>query len=232
MSRTPIAMAWTKTWECGSAAVLAACFAASVAAADPPIAAPGDCSQPYHDLDTGPVPPSASSGGVAGPASSHFAPVSATQNVAAHLTGDLTGIKLQVAPKTSSGLTGLVSSIGGALGLVGESTVDAVQTDGQMLVNEVGDAGGTLVITTEEATGSLLGSAEDAGTALLGESVDSPLAGAGDAGASAIEGATDAGATLVNGLGDASGSLVQDAGGSLLQNTSDALITTTGGLLR
>jgi len=229
MSWTSTAATWTKTWEVATAALFAACFATPIAA-DPSIAAPGDCAQPYRELDTGPVPPSVSSAGVAGPASSHFAPVSTTQDVVARLSGDLTGIKLQVAT-TLSDPTSVLDSIGEALGLVGSST-DTVQSSAETLTNGVGETGGSLVNTTAEATGTVLNGADSAGSSLLGgaSSGEGTLGAPGDASGALIGGATDAGSTPTSGAGGAAGSLLQDAG-SFVQSTSSALTNTTGGLL-
>ena len=169
MSNTAIASAQMKRWVRGTTALLAACLAASTAAADSPsLAAPGDCAQPNRDFDSGPVLPNVSSGGVAGPPTAHFAPVAATQDVAARLPLDLTGITLQIVPATTSSSTSLLNTIGEALGLIDSTTVGALPTDGGQLVGEVGGAGGALLSGSGNAGATLLNSAGATGGTLAG----------------------------------------------------------------
>lgn len=241
MSSTAIDAARKTIWTWGSAALVAACLAVSSAAAESPsLAAPGDCAQPIRDFETGPITPSVSSGGVAGPPA--FSPVATTQDVVARLPLDLTGITLQVTTTTSSASTGLLSSIGAALGLVDSSSSTTLQTAGDA-VGAVGDAATTLVGSATSAGTPVVGNATDAGNTLVNGATDGTLLnGAGDATGTLVNGTSDATTTLLSGTNDATTTLlggatdtgtnlVQDAG-SLLQNTTSTVTGATGGLLK
>jgi hypothetical protein len=122
-----------------TAIVSAICTFAFSAAADSGVAAlaaPGDCAQPSADYETPPLYEQPA--GVSGSAADHFAP--------------------RVNDGIGSGLTGVVSGAGNAIGAEGLGAVAGSTTDalggGGLTGSALGTATGTVDALTDTATGA------------------------------------------------------------------------------